>query len=228
MADSYFDLIIPAAGIGARMKKSIPKPFLQLKGKDVLEQSLWSFSSQPIRKLIIATSAENNDRIKAYDFFTANQSIELILCEGGKERHESVLNALNHVTSDFVAVHDAVRPFSSAQLIERLFEKAQKKGSAIPALKSRDTIKIVNQDAITSTLNRNELVLAQTPQFFMTSIYRAALNQIRDDIKYTDDASIVEAAGFNVYWVEGEDHNLKLTYPEDLMYADWLLSEGKV
>lgn len=225
MANISFDLIIAAAGQGKRMGSDIPKPFIKLNGRDILEHSINTFSNVAISQIIIATDISRFEQIEAYEFFKLNPQISLRLCEGGEERHESVLNALKFVQSPFVAVHDAVRPFVSQKLIQILFDTVQKKGSAIPALKPRDTIKKVSEQLIQNTLDRNELILVQTPQFFSTGIYKAALQQIQVEKMYTDDSSIVESAGFNVYWIEGDRNNYKLTYPEDLSYAEWLLNK---
>jgi 2-C-methyl-D-erythritol 4-phosphate cytidylyltransferase len=93
------------------------------------------------------------------------------------------------------------------------------KGSAIPGITPRDTIKRISTDSVEQTLDRSKLILVQTPQFFNSTIYNAALQQINENQLYTDDASIVESAGYNVYWVEGERDNIKITYAEDLHLA---------
>lgn len=220
MAVTYFDLIIPAAGSGKRMQSDVPKPFMKLLGEDILSHTLNAFSGLPINKVIIATEKEWHKQIEAYPFFENNQDVKLNFVVGGKERHHSVLNALEKAESNWIAIHDAVRPNLSANLICSLFNSCMSKGSAIPAVASRDTVKEIIQEQIVRTIDRSSLVLAQTPQFFNKTIYQAAIGMMKDDVMYTDDASIVEMAGFKVYWLEGERQNIKITYPEDITWLE--------
>jgi len=225
MAATYFDLIIPAAGSGKRMHSDIPKPFMKLLGEDILAKTLSAFSGLPIKNVIIATEKEWHMQIEAYPFFVQNSEVQLHFVEGGKERHHSVLNALEKVESDWIAIHDAVRPVVSERLIAKLFTNCQAKGSAIPAILSRDTVKKIENDQIKKTLDRSSLVMAQTPQFFSKTIYQAAVGMMKPELLYTDDASIVEIAGFNVYWLEGERQNIKITYPEDITWVTWQMNQ---
>jgi len=225
MAATYFDLIIPAAGSGKRMHSDVPKPFMKLLGEDILAKSLSAFSGLPIKNVIIATEKEWQPQIQAYSFFVENPEVKLHFVEGGKERHHSVLNALGKVESDWIAIHDAVRPFLSESLITKLFTNCRVRGSAVPAIASRDTVKEIENDQIKKTLNRSSLVLAQTPQFFNKTIYQAAIGMMKPELLYTDDASIVEMAGFNVYWLEGERKNIKITYPEDIAWVTWQMNQ---
>lgn len=225
MAATYFDLIIPAAGTGKRMQSEVPKPFMKLLGEDVLSLTLKAFSNLPIGSVIIATENEWRSQIQKYPFFLENPSVQLQFVNGGAERHHSVLNALEKVQSNWIAIHDAVRPNVSANLINTLFERCRARGSAIPAVPSRDTVKQIQNAVITKTIDRSSLVMAQTPQFFSKTIYQAAVGMMKDELLYTDDASIVESAGFNVYWVEGERENIKLTYPEDMAWLGWKMNQ---
>jgi 2-C-methyl-D-erythritol 4-phosphate cytidylyltransferase len=225
MAATYFDLIIPAAGSGNRMQSSIPKPYMKLEGEDILSHTLNAFNGLPIQNVIIATEKKWHAQIEAYSFFSTNTAVNLHFVEGGKERHHSVLNALKEVRSNWIAIHDAVRPLVSEGLIFKLFESCQSKGSAIPALSPRDTVKQVNGSNIIKTIDRSTLVMAQTPQFFNKTIYEAAIGLMKPDVLYTDDASIVESAGFNVYWLEGERLNTKITYPEDIEWVSWIMNQ---
>lgn len=220
-----YDLIIPAAGSGSRMQIDVPKPFIALGERDILEHSLFAFVPQLPKRVIIATSTQYFEHISSYTFFKTYPKVELILVEGGGQRHESVANALQKVSADWVAVHDAVRPFFSANMLERLTASVQKFGSAIPAIRPRDTIKETSAHQIVRTLERSSLVQVQTPQFFRTLIYKTAMDQLSPDQLYTDDASILEQAGFSVYWVEGEQKNIKITFKEDLHFAQWVLGQ---
>lgn len=218
---TYFDLIIPAAGSGERMQSDVPKPFLKLLGQDILSHTLNSFKGLPIKNVIIATDEKWHEQIQEYLFFEQNPDIRLKFVEGGKERYHSVINALTEVETDWIAIHDAVRPNLSTALIQRLFANCRAKGSAIPAIAPRDTVKEVANEAIARTIDRSSLVMVQTPQFFNKTIYDAAIKLMKENVLYTDDASIVEMAGFNVYWLEGERQNIKITYPEDIAWMEW-------
>lgn len=221
MAVTYFDLIIPAAGSGKRMQSDIPKPFLKLLGEDILSHTLNAFNGLSIKNVIIATEEKWRQQIQDYHFFEQNPDITLRFVEGGKERHHSVINALTEVASDWIAIHDAVRPNLSTDLIKRLFVHCMARGSAVPGINPRDTVKEVANEAIAKTIDRSSLVMVQTPQFFNKVIYDAAIKLMKEELLYTDDASIVEMAGFNVYWIEGERQNMKITYPEDIAWMEW-------
>jgi 2-C-methyl-D-erythritol 4-phosphate cytidylyltransferase len=147
--------------------------------------------------------------------------------DGGKTRFASVNNGLNSInaTEGLVAVHDAVRPFISKSKIEASFEMALEKGSSVLAVASKDSLRMLNSSNSTS-LPRDQVVLIQTPQTFKLSILKEAYLQA-ESIHFTDDASVVESAGYPIYLTEGEYSNIKITTVEDLDLAQILISKQK-
>lgn len=238
---SRFALILPAAGSGQRLGESIPKPFLSIAGRTILEHTMQPFVDTgsllhvviPTEKNYIKTAQE---RMKAS---FPHLSVDVI--EGGTERQYSIEKALDAmkdsgIEAQWVAVHDAVRPFITVEEIERCLHAAVQYGAAIVAVPAKDTIKMVdlgnpsdNQKSyrIKNTPNRASCWQAQTPQFFDSIILKKAYKKARESsIVGTDDASLVEALGHDVYIVEGRRENFKITYPIDLTLARWLM-EGE-
>lgn len=220
-------VIIPAAGSGVRMGAEVPKPFIKLGDRTILEHTISRFTESPlVGQIIIATSASYVTEIEAMQHELPD-SISFHVVEGGSERQYSIFNALKVVSKDmkFVAVHDAVRPFIRAELIAACVEVAREKGGAVVGVPAKDTIKKVNKDElITSTPDRSYLWQAQTPQVFQRSLLMKAYESaLQDDFVGTDDASLVERIGGEVKMVMGDRENLKITYPIDLQIAELIL-----
>lgn len=229
MADLQFALIIPAAGSGTRLGKETPKPYLEIAGKTVLEHTLSRFLYiEGIEEIVIPTSDAYTDL--TYNILNRvfpDKHVKVV--PGGKERQDSIRNALAEISSDIrlVAVHDAVRPFVDPQTIEACFNKAAETGAAIVAVPAKDTIKVAGpQYFVVNTPERKNLWQAQTPQIFeknlLLNAYDAALE---NSFTGTDDASLVEKAGGKVALVEGTRENFKITWPLDLQLAELLLSK---
>lgn len=230
--DRSLALIIPAAGSGERLGKKIPKPYLNMGGKTILEHTLLKFSSlSELREIVVSTSPD-------YMELTKEKLAELFpgritrVVQGGAERQDSIRNALNSLTSnaEAIAVHDAVRPFIETAVIRLCLEEALSRGAAIIAVPVKDTIKVSDMDqVIRSTPNRKTLWQAQTPQIFRTSVlinaYEAA---VEENFLGTDDSSLVENIGHPVHLIEGNRENFKITYPLDLKLAEWLLKSEKL
>jgi 2-C-methyl-D-erythritol 4-phosphate cytidylyltransferase len=158
----------------------------------------------------------------------AGFSKAISVIQGGDRRQDSVSTALQYLSQDttVVAVHDAVRPFVSVEEIEAVIQKADKSGAAILAVPIVDTVKQVERDLIDSTLAREHLVLAQTPQAFRIEILREAFERAKKDEYYgTDESSLVERLGRSVSIVRGSERNIKITRPTDLVLARVLLEE---
>jgi len=211
-------LIIAAAGDGTRMQSNEPKQFAQLLDKPVIIYSLEKFKKVfPDIKIVVSIQKQH------YYWFDKNKHLynilnEVRLSEGGITRFESVKKALNMIDEDgFVAIHDAVRPLITENLIRKLFEKAFSHGNSIPAIALKESIrKIENNQSF--SLHRNEYRLIQTPQIFRINQLKNAYNKANCD-SYTDDASVMDAAGYHINLVEGEESNIKLTYPIDFQLA---------
>lgn len=220
-------VIIPAAGSGVRMGSNIPKPFIKIGGKPILEHTIDRFLEvENVIQILIATSPEYLDEISSMTSGLSDQ-VSFQVVEGGEERQFSIYNALQYVSpkAELIAVHDAVRPFVRPNLIRRCCEVAQQYGGAILGVPAKDTIKKVNEDVvITETPNRSFLWQAQTPQIFQKQLLMKAYGSaIQNEFIGTDDASLVERIGGKVKMVEGDRENLKITFPIDLKVAEIIL-----
>lgn len=227
--------IIPAAGVGSRMQSQLPKQYLPLLGKTVLEYSLELFLNQPqISQVIVAVS--NTDPY--FQTLTCFSHPKIRWVTGGTTRAESVLNALQVIIDEevWVLVHDAARPCLTWQEVTRLIE-CQAPCGAILATPIVETVKQTKFEKrfyaakfdksfpISKTLDRRNLWLAQTPQFFPANLLKQTLTQaLAAGVTITDEASALEWAGRSVALVQGLKTNLKITYPEDLALAEFYLS----
>lgn len=227
---SRLAVILPAAGSGSRMGTRIPKPFIELEGATILEHTLRNFAKVPrLAEIIVATSGEWVGQVEGILASFNQDGVRVKVVEGGSERQYSIHNALKNVSDDvdLVAVHDAVRPFISPELIEACCDKAEDLGAAIIAVPAKDTIKKVDDDQlIQGTPDRRFLWQAQTPQIFRKEkIQEAYESALSSGFVGTDDASLVEQLGYEVGIVEGDRRNLKITYPIDLKIAELILKE---
>jgi len=227
--------ILPAAGLGTRMAGSQPKQFLSLGGIPILIHSLRAFAAVPrITQICVAVRKTEMERLQAqiaeYDGGFASR-VQVV--EGGDNRQESVAHALAALPAegdDIVLVHDAVRPLIDSATIERTIDAVQQHGAAIVGLPAVDTIKQVERTAhgalITSTIPREFVVLAQTPQGFRFGILQSAFAEATaDGFVGTDEASVVERAGHPVAVVPGSHANLKITQQGDLELAEFYLTQ---
>lgn len=217
----YYAIIV-GGGSGKRMQQVIAKQFLLLKNKPILMHTVSAFYASTFKPTLIVVlhpdlHAQWQELCTTYSF-----TIPHLLVNGGEERFHSVRNGLMAIKGDgIVAVHDAVRPLVSTNLIATAYEIAEQEGNAIAAIKSSDSIRRIKNEG-SKVLNREEIVLIQTPQTFEISQLRKAYQQHYKP-KFTDDASVVEKAGFKINLIAGERNNLKITYPEDLELASLLL-----
>ena len=221
-------VIIPAAGSGTRMQSEIPKPYLKIGGKTILEWTVSRFSQLPdVRQIIVATGAgyiEEANQLLTYDPYFTTKTLHVI--EGGSDRQESVENALAHVFGvELVAVHDAVRPFVTAAQIAECCKTAVNYGGAVLGIPARDTIKECDRKGfVKSTPDRSSLWQCQTPQVFKVDVFKEAFRHAKDTgFRGTDDASIVEHMGGVVRMVQGDASNIKITYPQDMIFAEILI-----
>ena len=224
---------MPAAGIGKRMASAIPKQYLKIQGKSILEHTLQRLLSHPyIAKVIVAINP--NDHFFSNTSLVNHAKVKVVI--GGDERVDSVfaaLNALNHSTDDpldphWVLVHDAARPCVLAQDITDLIHYCQEKNhGAVLGSPVSDTMKQVNTDnIIEKTQDRNGLWRALTPQMYKVIELKSALKQgLQQGITITDEASAMEASGFTSGIVQGRSDNIKITQPEDLPLAEFILTQ---
>lgn len=216
-----FFAVIPASGSGTRFGGKVPKQFLKINGREIISYTLKKFESVEFLKgIVIATKPEYFTLIS--EIVSKYRYKKIIgIVAGGKTRMASVYNGfsvLNCNEKDIIAVHDAVRPFISKEHIIELYKYCVRFGSVIPALTIPDTVKeISNKNIIKRTISRDNLMLAQTPQLFrygeMMKSYEKA---IKEKYTGTDEASILEYAGYKVRIIVGERKNIKITTKEDL------------
>jgi len=220
--------IIAAAGFGRRMKTDRPKQFLALNGTPILVHTIRKFDACAVISYIIVTAPresveEVTDLVNAAGF---KKSVTVI--EGGERRQDSVAMGLQQLQpgTDIVAVHDGVRPFVSIEDIENVVRQAAQSGAAILGVPIVDTVKQAEREFVESTLMREHLILAQTPQVFRTDILKEAFERAAKDEYYgTDESSLVERLGLPVAIVRGSERNIKITRPSDLTLARAFLAE---
>jgi len=222
-----YAVIFPAAGHSSRFQGKEKKPFTNLDGRAVWLRSVELFINRPeVAQCIIVVSPEDQEMFRRR--FGANLAfMNVQIANGGAERFESVANALGLVKPevDFVAVHDAVRPCLTESLVTDVFAKAEKTGAAMLAVPIADTIKQVDaQKQVKGTTPRQGLWLAQTPQVFRRDWLQEVYdNRTRLGANFTDDAQLMEAAGYAVHIVDGATTNIKITTKQDLVLAEAIL-----
>ncbi len=217
--------IVPAAGIGRRMGAEIPKQYLEIGGRTVLEITLGKLALLPLAGMCVAV-AENDTWFAGLTHMPA--MVQRVA--GGDERAHSVLNALNWLTEqgaidDWALVHDAARPCVHPRSLEQLLaETAYKNRGGLLAARVADTLKKSHADGRVSTLDRHNLWQAHTPQVFPIQTLQHALRQaLADGAVVTDEASAVERLGLSPWLVEDSRANIKITQPEDLALAEFIL-----
>jgi 2-C-methyl-D-erythritol 4-phosphate cytidylyltransferase/2-C-methyl-D-erythritol 2,4-cyclodiphosphate synthase len=230
MSESAAALIV-AAGAGTRFGGPQPKVFAPLAGQPLLTYSLRAFDGHPqISHLCVVASPEHLDRTRELCAVTV-QRCDCRVVAGGAQRQASVargLQALADLSPTLVAIHDGARPLVSPAVITEALAVAGAQGAAVPVLPCSDTVKeLAPTGTIARTLDRHPLRLAQTPQTFRYElICRAHEQAAAEGWEVTDDAMMVERLGEAVYPSAGEARNLKITHPEDLALAEWLLGAG--
>jgi 2-C-methyl-D-erythritol 4-phosphate cytidylyltransferase len=210
------------------MKSDRPKQLLTLDKTPILIYTIRKFDAcRLIDRIIVAAPQESVDEIRKL-VAGAGLSKPVSVVQGGARRQDSGAVAMQHLGPDttIVAVHDAVRPFVRVDEIETVLLEAHKSGAAVLAIPIVDTVKQIRKDVIDSTLTREHLVLAQTPQAFRIEVLREAFERARRDEYYgTDESSLVERLGLPVAVVRGSERNIKITRPDDLILARFFLQE---
>lgn len=220
--------IVLAGGIGKRLSTDIPKQFLKLKDKMIIEYALEKFeNSIHIDKVFISA-------VKGYEdiFLELKNKYPKVtdIVFGGKERQESVFNVLKSINDepDIVIVHDSARPFITLKEIQDTINVAYNKGNVTTALPCKDTIKVCNDNIVKSTLDRSTLYAIKTPQAFRFNELLEAHNMaIEDRYIGTDDCSLIERMGKEVYIVLADDNNIKITSKIDLIVANAIIETLK-
>ncbi|WP_059022022.1 2-C-methyl-D-erythritol 4-phosphate cytidylyltransferase [Vibrio coralliirubri] len=222
--------VVPAAGVGSRMKADRPKQYLKIHGKTILEHTVEKLLSHPqVAQIVVAISDDD----PYYPELALNLNPKVIRVSGGSERADSVLSALNYIAeqqlSDWVMVHDAARPCVQLSDIDKLISGAMSHDvGAILAAPVRDTMKRGAQGQIEHTVERADLWHALTPQMFRAKpLWKALSEALQQGASITDEASAFEWKGLSPALVAGRSDNFKITQPEDLALAEFYLSQNK-
>lgn len=220
--------IILAGGRGTRMNMDKSKQFISLNGKPLIYYTIKAFEQNPnVDSIILVLPKNEIDYCVKEVIQKYNLKID-DLVEGGKERQDSVYNALNRLQDcDVVLIHDGARPFVTTEIIDKGIEFAKLYGAAAPGVTPKDTIKVKDKDNFSiSTPERSSLVAIQTPQCFRYDIIKKCHDNIKENqVQVTDDTMAVERYAHKVYIYEGEYTNIKVTTPEDLIIAEHLAAQ---
>lgn len=214
--------VIVAGGSGQRMGSDIPKQFLWLNGQPILQYTIKTFlQAYDDVKIILVLPAMHIEQGKT---MISNMNVyeRVQITTGGDTRFQSVKNGLQLIDeSSIIFVHDGVRCLASTELIMRCYEQALRVGSAIPAISPTDSLRVV-EGTEHRIIDRNNVRIIQTPQTFASEILLTAFEQ-QYQPSFTDEATVVEAAGKKVFLLEGEHDNIKITRPTDLWTAEKIL-----
>lgn len=217
-------VIIVAAGKGSRMRTKESKQYLYLRGKPIIVHTVERFQQiDEVDSIVLVVGFDDRTRCQnLVDEYGLTKVSGIIA--GGGDRQESVFKGIQALNTEWVMVHDGVRPFVSSGKVIEVWREAERMGAAVLAVPVKDTIKAVNRDGrIESTLDRNSLWAVQTPQVFRhVDLKKAHLQAIDDQFTGTDDAGLVERLGLPVGIVEGEYSNIKITTLEDLHWAEFV------
>ena len=219
--------IVTAGGIGQRMGYELPKQFIKLCGKPILVHTLERISKAYPECQIVVVLPEQwiktwREICQQYDCIVPHTIVT-----GGTERFHSVKNGINALSDvKYIAIHDGVRPIISSNLIESLVNAVELHGSSVPAIKPVDSMRKIYESGENQPINRNEYVMIQTPQVFRSDWLRHAYN-CDYSAQFTDDASVVEAAGYKITIVQGDRRNIKITTNEDLLIAETFINSEK-
>jgi 2-C-methyl-D-erythritol 4-phosphate cytidylyltransferase len=223
--------VLLAAGAGRRLGWAIPKAFVPLAGRPMVEYSLMAMAeSGAIDEVVLVVPPSEQRRVRA---LLADRKEELLVASvvaGGDTRQASVRCGLQAVSAkaDRVVCHDAARPFATAGLFASVARALSGVEGAIPVVPPPDTVKRIQGGRVVETIPRDELALTQTPQAFVAEALRAAHDRAMAEGRLaTDDATLLEAAGYRVAVVEGEPSNFKVTTPEDLARAEEIAERSR-
>ena len=205
-----------------RMGNAVPKQFLLLNGKPVLQRSLEAFAAFDPTMTCIVVLPET--QISYWKDLCEKYSCNVphVVVSGGKERFDSVKNGLKAISTEgIVAVHDGVRPLVTMEMLRNGFETAEKFGSAIPYVDSVDSLRMIDGET-SKILDRTKIKRIQTPQIFDVSQLKDVMD-VEYRLEFTDEASVWELAGKKLYFYKGSEQNIKITTPSDLKIAEALL-----
>lgn len=215
--------LIVAGGSGSRMNNAVPKQFIEINDRPVLMHTFDAFISFDSKLEFILVLPKDqvgfwNKLCQKHQFKTAYK-----IAFGGKTRFQSVKNGLDLISDEgIVFIHDGVRPLVSAQTLRNCLNSAVEKGNVLPVIPVTESVRYVDEKG-NRPVDRSKYFLIQTPQTFQTKLIKEAYLKATSDL-FTDDASVLESVGETIHLVEGNRENIKITYPEDLVYAKSFLS----
>jgi len=214
---SKFSVIITAGGIGKRMGSSLPKQFMPIHDKPILMHTIEKFYHfDPSIQIILTLPTDWKDHWEKLVLET-NFKIPHRVINGGKERYHSIKNALKYCFGDYISIHDGVRPLVSHSTLKNCARKIRHHDAIIPVIPLVDSLRMKSESS-SKAVDRSDYILVQTPQCFKAEVIKKAYNQ-PFHTKITDDASLVEEAGFEITTVDGNTENIKITHQSDLKYA---------
>lgn len=217
--------VILSAGSGKRFGAEIPKQLLQLNKVQIINYSLQKFQDTDFIDAIVLVS--HQDYLEGSKKLSSSFSKIIAVVPGGKRRQDSVFNALSwikdHGDCKKVFIHDAARPLFTSELLRSLYIASKDNKAVIPTIALEDTIKLIKEDLVDSTLERKNLVRVQTPQVFDFDKLYTSYTKFPGDLIATDDAFVMEYFDEKVKIISGEKNNIKITYPNDIKFAEFIL-----
>lgn len=216
-------VIITAGGIGKRMNSSLPKQFIQISDKPILMYTIEKFYHFDPKCQILITLPEEwksywEELVIEQDFKIPHRVVS-----GGDERYHSIKNAIQFCYGDYIAVHDGVRPLVSEETIQKCMAKLRKSDAVIPVVSIAESLRMKGDSGKTLAVDRNEFLIVQTPQCFKRETLEKAYS-LEYHSKITDDAGLVEEAGFTISTIKGNSENIKITTQADLKFAELFLN----
>lgn len=219
--------VLVAGGSGSRMKSDLPKQFILLKGKPLLVYTIESFlkAAQDIIIILVLPEQHLQTGKGIIDEYFKENSIRI--ASGGNTRFQSVKNGLSLIREDgIVMVHDAVRSLISVDLIQRSMSAVVEMKAVIPAIPSKDSVRILEGEN-NKSISRDTVMLVQTPQTFFTSDLIKAF-ETEYCPAFTDEAAVMESAGHSIHIIAGEENNIKITHPVDLIIAEKIIESQSI
>lgn len=218
---STFSIIVTAGGIGKRMEAKLPKQFMLINERPILMYTIEQFYNFDAKAQIILTLPSDwkdywEDLIQENDFRIPHRIIE-----GGKERYDSIKNALELCSGEYIMVHDGVRPLVNTDTLMSCSIEVRRKKAVVPVVDVTESMRIIDGESSRS-VDRAKYKIVQTPQCFESEVLKKAYEQ-EFHSGITDDASLVEESGVEIYMVDGNIENIKITTKTDLLYAEQLL-----
>lgn len=219
--------IILAAGSGSRMNSPVPKQRMEILGESILERSVKTFTHAPsVSSIVVVVRSDELETVRS---MLGKKSLNkpFTVVSGGRTRQESAAIGYREASknAEFIAIHDAARCLITVDMIEAVIDSALKYGAATASCPVSDTIKRVRCEFIEETVPRSELVAAQTPQVFSSALYGRALSSLSSCEEITDDNMLVERIGEKIICVNTGKENVKITTPEDIIYAEFILNK---